>query len=57
MTIGHLVIFAFGLAWLSLHLGAAQAWAVGAAPFVAGTLVKTLLAAALIQAGWLVSRR
>jgi biotin transport system substrate-specific component len=57
MTIGHLVIFAFGLAWLSVHLGAAQAWAVGAAPFVAGTLVKTLLAAALIQAGWLVSRR
>jgi biotin transport system substrate-specific component len=51
------VIFAFGLAWLSLHLGATQAWAVGAAPFVAGTLVKTVLAAALIQAGWLVARR
>ena len=57
MAVGHLVIFAFGLAWLSLHLGATQAWAVGAAPFVAGTLVKTVLAAALIQAGWLVARR
>ena len=57
MAIGHAVIFAFGLGWLSLQLGAVQAWAVGAAPFVAGTLVKTVLAAALVQAGWLVARR
>jgi biotin transport system substrate-specific component len=57
MTIGQVVIVAFGLAWLSLHLGATQAWVLGAAPFVAGTLVKTVLAAALIQAGWFVARR
>jgi biotin transport system substrate-specific component len=57
MAIGHVVIFAFGLAWLSLHVGASQAWILGAVPFVAGTLVKTVLAAALIQAGWLVARR
>jgi biotin transport system substrate-specific component len=57
MAIGHVVIFAFGLAWLSLQVGTMQAWAVGAAPFVLGTLVKTVLAAALIQAGWLAARR
>jgi biotin transport system substrate-specific component len=57
MALGHVVIFAFGLAWLSLHVGASQAWILGAVPFVAGTLVKTVLAAALIQAGWLVARR
>jgi biotin transporter BioY len=43
------VIFAFGLAWLSLQVGATQAWSVGAAPFMAGTLVKTVLAAALVR--------
>jgi biotin transport system substrate-specific component len=57
IALGHVVIFAFGLGWLSLHVGASQAWILGAVPFVAGTLVKTVLAAALIQAGWLVARR
>jgi biotin transport system substrate-specific component len=57
MALGHVVIFAFGLPWLALHVGATQAWVLGAAPFLAGTLVKTVLAAALIQAGWLVARR
>ncbi len=50
MTIGHVVIFAFGFAWLALPLGAEKAWEAGVAPFYAATLVKTLLAAALIGA-------
>ena len=47
MTLGHLVIFAAGFAWLAPALGAGKAWAVGVAPFYAATLAKTLLAAAL----------
>jgi biotin transport system substrate-specific component len=47
MTLGHLVIFAAGYAWLAPMLGAGKAWAVGVVPFAAATLVKTLLAAAL----------
>ncbi len=57
MTIGHLIIFAFGLAWLAHLFGPAKAWVVGAAPFVAGTVLKTALAAALMQAAWVFVRR
>jgi biotin transport system substrate-specific component len=57
MAIGHAVIFAVGLGWLSAILPFAKAWAVGAAPFVAATVVKTALAAALMQAAWTASRR
>jgi biotin transport system substrate-specific component len=57
MTIGHAVIFAFGLLWLAHLLGPAKAWAVGAAPFVIGTVLKTALAAALMRAAWTVVRR
>ena len=47
MTLGHVVIFVAGFAWLAPALGAGKAWAVGVAPFAAATLAKTLLAAAL----------
>ena len=57
MAIGHAVIFAFGLAQLSLIMPFAKAWTVGAAPFVAATVLKTALAAALMQAAWTVTRR
>jgi biotin transport system substrate-specific component len=52
MTVGHLVIFAFGLAWLSHLVGWSKAWALGAAPFMWATILKTALAAALLRAGW-----
>ena len=57
MTVGHALIFAFGLAQLSLAMPFAKAWIVGAAPFIAATAVKTALAAALMQAAWSVTRR
>jgi biotin transport system substrate-specific component len=57
MILGHLIIFAFGLAWLAHLFGPAKAWLVGAAPFVAGTVLKTALAAALMQAAWALVRR
>jgi biotin transport system substrate-specific component len=52
MAIGHVVIFAFGFAWLALLMGSEKAWALGVAPFYAATLLKTLLAAALVGAAW-----
>jgi biotin transport system substrate-specific component len=52
MTIGHLVILAFGFAWLALLIGPEKAWLRGVAPFFAVTVVKTLLAWALVAAAW-----
>ena len=54
MAVGHAVIFAFGVAWLAtaLNIDFARAWGLGVAPFYAATVLKTLLAAALIQAAW-----
>ncbi len=57
MSIGHALIFVFGLAQLSLVMPFAKAWTVGAAPFVAATIVKTALAVALMKAAWSVTRR
>jgi biotin transport system substrate-specific component len=57
MTLGHAAIFAFGLAWLTTLMPLAKAWAVGAAPFVAATLLKTALAVAMMQAAWTVAAR
>jgi biotin transport system substrate-specific component len=52
MMIGHAIIFAFGFAWLAMLIGSEKAWAGGVAPFFAATIVKTLLAVALIAAFW-----
>jgi biotin transport system substrate-specific component len=52
MAIGHSVIFAFGLGWLAFLMPLTRAWDVGAAPFVAATVLKTALAVAALQAAW-----
>ena len=59
MAAGHAVIFAFGFAWLAqlFQFDFGRAWAAGVAPFYAATVLKTALAAALIQAGWRVLGR
>ena len=57
MAVGHAVLFVLGLAWLSVLMGPAKAWAVGAAPFLWATILKTALAAALMQAAWAALRR
>lgn len=57
MSIGHALIFAAGVAQLSLVMPFAKAWTVGVMPFVAATVVKTALAVALMQAAWSVTRR
>ena len=57
MAVGHALIFAFGLAQLALAMPFAKAWTLGASPFVAATIIKTALAAALMQAAWSATRR
>jgi biotin transport system substrate-specific component len=52
MIVGNAVIYLFGLLWLSHLVGLREALAVGLIPFVAGDLLKTLLAAVLLPAGW-----
>jgi biotin transport system substrate-specific component len=52
MGAGHIVILALGFVWLAygLRLGADKAWLVGVAPFIAASLVKNALGAALVPA-------
>jgi biotin transport system substrate-specific component len=52
MTVGHLVIFAFGVAWLTVLMGFSKAFAVGVAPFWAATIVKTLLGVVTLPLAW-----
>src|SRR5579872_4084988 len=52
MTIGHAPIFIFGFSWLATLIGPEKAWMFGVAPFFAATVVKTLLAWALVAAFW-----
>ncbi len=52
MTIGHVILFVFGWAWLAVLIGPAKAFAFGVTPFVLATVLKTLLATALVGAAW-----
>lgn len=52
MSLGHVLIFAFGYAWLVHFVGAEKAWIFGVVPFYAATLIKTLLAALLATGLW-----
>jgi biotin transport system substrate-specific component len=52
MGLGHIVILGCGFAWLAvgIRLGADKAWLVGIAPFVAASMIKNALGAALVPA-------
>jgi biotin transport system substrate-specific component len=52
MTLGHAVIFLFGVTWLSTLMGFDGAWAAGVAPFYLATLLKTALATAFMPLAW-----
>lgn len=52
MLAGVALILAFGFAWLSVLIGAENAWRFGVAPFIAADLVKAALAAAIVPAAW-----
>jgi biotin transport system substrate-specific component len=51
LSLGHAVVFAFGFLWLAQFIGAEKAFAAGVAPFALATMVKTLLAVALVGTG------
>lgn len=58
MILGHVIIFALGVAWLSYLFGLDAALANGLYPFIAGSILKTALAAATLPLAWkLVDRR
>jgi len=52
MGLGHILILAAGFGWLAFgaNLGVEKAWLVGVAPFIAGSLIKNALGAALVPA-------
>ena len=52
MALGHVAIFALGFAWLAILIGPEKAFTLGVAPFALATIVKTLLACALVGAAW-----
>ena len=52
MVIGNIIIYAFGLAWLSYLIGARDAIAEGLYLFIPGDILKTVLAAALLPSAW-----
>lgn len=49
---GHAVIFASGLAWLAQFIPAEALLAAGLYPFIAGTIIKSLLAAPVLPGIW-----
>jgi biotin transport system substrate-specific component len=58
MALGSLVILAGGWAWLAVYTrSAAAAFASGVAPFLVGDIIKVLLAAAALPAGWSLLRK
>lgn len=50
LTAGHCLLFVPGIGWLSTFIGLEAAWTKGVLPFVAGTIVKTLLAFTVLLA-------
>src|SRR3954471_5770248 len=52
MGVGHIIILAAGFGWLAfgIKLGVEKAWLVGVAPFIAASLIKNALGAALVPA-------
>lgn len=52
MLIGTAVIYLFGLPWLARFVGWEMAFAKGVLPFIPGDLLKAMLAALLLPAGW-----
>jgi biotin transport system substrate-specific component len=52
MALGHIIILGAGFGWLAfgMKLGVEKAWLVGVAPFLAASLIKNALGAALVPA-------
>lgn len=57
MLIGNLALYLVALPWLALFVGLDRALPAGLYPFLSGDILKILMAAALLPAGWQVLRR
>lgn len=57
MILGNIVIYTFGLLWLSCLPGISNLLRVGLYPFIIGDLLKIALAAALLPSGWKLLRK
>jgi len=57
MLLGHVVLFAFGVAWLAQLIGFEKAWMLGVVPFYAATIFKTALGAFVVPALWQLAKR
>ena len=56
MLAGHVAIYAVGVAWLALYVGADRAIPLGLLPFLPGDAIKLLLAALALPAAWRIAR-
>jgi biotin transport system substrate-specific component len=52
MLAGEAAIYAIGLPWLAVYVGARNAVLLGLLPFIPGDAIKMLLAAAVLPSGW-----
>jgi biotin transporter BioY len=52
MLAGNVLLYVPGLLWLTQFVGADKVLALGLYPFIIGDLIKVLIAAALLPAGW-----
>ncbi len=52
MLAGEIVLYTFGVCWLAIMTNIRIALAVGLYPFIAGDILKVVLAAAVLPAGW-----
>lgn len=57
MIAGSVVIYLFGLSWLSLYIPKDKLLQAGLYPFVIGDLLKIVLAAIALPSGWLLLRK
>jgi biotin transport system substrate-specific component len=48
-TLGHIIIFACGISWLSSSIGLQQAIATGFVPFMTATVLKVLVAGCIVK--------
>jgi len=57
MVAGSMVMYVFGLSWLSIYVSDSMLLQAGLYPFVVGDIIKIIAAATLIPAGWMLLRR
>ncbi|MDW8060714.1 MAG: biotin transporter BioY [Thermomicrobium sp.] len=57
MALGNLVIYLFGVSWLSVFVGVAKAPLLGMVPFLPGDLLKIVLATLALPGAWWIVRR